>query len=136
MKHPFILAAIFTGLLCMLLMFAQHRGNIATIQYNFDGCYGSVESYLRIYRQNGQFFAQLKTTGAPPRKAPLTPAQLDSFHVFTATIKHAPAGGYSTATNTFTIRTADERIKKNVTTRFGFDKLIKCLFRKGMHTGY
>jgi hypothetical protein len=120
-------------IICMLLQACSTIAppiQIATIDYNYSGCFGGGESKLVLFKQNEKIMARLEERGKANLLARVSPLQMDTFNLFIKQLKTLDLSGLCTTQESYIVNTDNEEIKKTDGTCEweGFSRITKCLF--------
>ena len=103
---------------------------IATVDYDYSGCFSSGKSKLVIYKIGNSTLARLENDGKLAVRVELFPWQIDSFRMFINNLREFKEGGYCTTVSHYSANLENEQI--NRTDRScgweGFTKLKNNLF--------
>jgi len=138
MKHFFNSKSLLLLLLsccCVVVSCKQGKTPIATIAYDYSGCFASGKSRIAVYKTDTSTIAQLETEGILEVKAKLNAAQLDTLQLFVNILRAFGNGGFCTTVSHYTVTYNGETITRtdNSCEWNGFDNLKECLFRNGFY---
>ena len=113
----------------------QSDKTIATINYNFQGCFGGGKSRIVIYKHEQDTMASLQEDSAMIIKAKLSRDQLDSFRIFLNELRTLDENGFCTTISHYEVSMGNETIRKtnNGCSWDGFSMLSGCLFRNAYY---
>jgi hypothetical protein len=121
-----LLLLLITGISCQGLK----KDEIAKIQFELYGDFGSEQSQLTLFTADGYSKARLETKGTDKVEVRVDESGLNAFNVFITELKGVGTESYCTTDQYCTVYTRNEKIvKKHIDCSWqGFAKLKEALF--------
>ena len=107
------------------------KETIATINYDYSGCFSSGKSKLVNYKSDTTIMASLESGHQLPVNAKLNIQQMDTFNLFIQEIKNLHNEGFCTTVSHYSVNLKTESFNRtdNSCQWNGFEKLTECLFK-------